>query len=394
MGHYVPGKEPTCGTCGKNKIRTKGAKQCGQCNKEPGWHLPRPDVPASAPIAPQTSGQRSLADDLNAALKQQPRTLVDLAEKCRVTQGQALDGLLVLKQRGINVQQFGDRWSLERAPDLGSASDSPSYQSRNDGRYRFGWLGDTHLCSKYARLDVLRDIYRRFADRDIDRIFHAGNWIDGEARFNKFDLIVHGMDAQIRYLRDEYPVAPNGLTTYAIAGDDHEGWYCQREGVDIGKYAENELRVGGRSDWVNLGYMEAFIPLQHADSGKIAQLHLVHPGGGSAYATSYTVQKLVESYSGGGKPAVLLAGHYHKLEFINVRNVWAIQTGCVQDQTPFARKKRLQYSIGAGVAELEQDAETGAIVGCTVEMWNYFDRGYYNGRWSHSGDVVLPERVA
>jgi hypothetical protein len=120
----------------------------------------------------------------------------------------------------------------------------------------------------------------------------------------------------------------------------------------------------------------------------------VHPGGGSAYATSYTVQKLVESYSGGGKPAVLLAGHYHKLEFINVRNVWAIQTGCVQDQTPFARKKRLQYSIGAGVAELEQDAETGAIVGCTVEMWNYFDRGYYNGRWSHSGDVVLPERVA
>jgi predicted phosphodiesterase len=46
MGHYVPGKEPTCGTCGKNKIRTKGAKQCGQCNQQPGWHMDDPDHPA------------------------------------------------------------------------------------------------------------------------------------------------------------------------------------------------------------------------------------------------------------------------------------------------------------------------------------------------------------
>jgi hypothetical protein len=281
---------------------------------------------------------------------------------------------------------------MERAPDLGSAQEVGAYVSRKNGTYRFGWLGDTHLCSKYARLDVLRDLYRRFADADLDRIFHAGNWIDGEARFNKYDLLVHGMDAQVRYLRDEYPVAPNGLKTYAIAGDDHEGWYCQREGVDIGKYAENELRAGGRTDWVNLGYMEAFVPLQHAESGQRTHLHLIHPGGGSAYATSYTVQKIVESYSGGSKPAVLLAGHYHKLEYLLTRNVHCVQTGCTQDQTPFARKKRLQFAVGGGVCELEQDPKTGAIIGCTIQFFNYFDRGFYNGRWSHSGDIVLTDR--
>jgi hypothetical protein len=381
MNSYPVGKEPTCPVCGLEPIRGTKSKQCAKCRYKPGWHL---STPASI-RSPEVFGA-----NLQAALKK-PLTVIELASKVGVTPGQALDGVLALKARGVNVQLLGERWSLERAPMLGSQGDARAYVSRPNGRYRFGWLGDTHLCSKYARLDVLRDIYRRFADADIDRIFHAGNYIDGEARFNKFDLLVHGMDAQVRYLRDEYPVAPNGLTTYAIDGDDHEGWYCQREGVDIGKYVEAEMRAGGRSDWRGLGYMEAFIPLEHAASGTTSQLHLVHPGGGSSYATSYTVQKLVESYSGGSKPAVMLAGHYHKLEVLNTRNVWCIQTGCTQDQTPFARKKRLHFALGGGICELEQDAETGAIVGCAVQMWCYFDRGFYSGRWSHSGDIVLPE---
>lgn len=382
-----PSKFPGC----RGVIKSRDAVSCVPCANYSRRAAPIVVAPAVT-IPPTAVASPDLPGAVLGLLKKKAATLAEIVYCFGCSHGQALDTLMALKAGGVNVQQFGDKWSMERTPDLGSATDISAYTSRKNGRYRFGWMGDTHLCSKYARLDVLRDLYRRFADADIDRIFHAGNWIDGEARFNKYDLLVHGMDAQVRYLRDEYPVGPHGLKTYAIAGDDHEGWYCQREGVDIGKYAENELRAGGRTDWVNLGYMEAFVPLQHAETGKTTQLHLVHPGGGSAYATSYTVQKLVESYSGGSKPAVLLAGHYHKLEFINIRNVWTIQTGCTQDQTPFARKKRLHFAIGGGVCELEQDAATGAIVGATVEMWNYFDRGFYNGRWSHSGDIVLTDR--
>ncbi len=392
MNTYESGKEPRCPVNGPKcfgVIRTKGATRCHACSRMKPYSKP-PEPPPITIAEPTTV--HDLAGRVLARLKKSALSLEQLATDTGGTRGQVLDALLGLQTGGVNVHAFGDVWSLERAPDMGGGGTVNAYRSRSNGTYRFGWLGDTHLCSKYERLDVLRDIYKRFADADIDRIFHAGNWIDGEARFNKFDLHVHGMDAQVRYLRDHYPVAPNGLTTYTIAGDDHEGWYCQREGVDIGKYAENELRAGGRRDWVNLGYMEAFVPLEHAKTGKTSQLHLVHPGGGSAYATSYTVQKLVESYSGGSKPAVLLAGHYHKLEFIPIRNVWTIQTGCTQDQTPFARKKRLHYALGGGICELEQDGESGAIVGCTVTMWTYYDRGFYNNRWSLSGDVVLPDR--
>lgn len=387
MSCWPRGKEPKCPLkypgC-KGIIRNRDAASCFPCSQ----YTHRTTPPLESPVI-VTPAPRELGSAVFAALKKGHASLEDLATATRSTPGQCLDAVLALQANGINLHQFGERWSLEKAPRAGATQVEP-YVSRSSGRYRFGWVGDTHLCSKYARLDVLADIYRRFADADLDRIFHAGNYIDGEARFNKFDLLVHGMDAQVRYLRDEYPLAPHGLTTYAIDGDDHEGWYCQREGVDIGKYVENEFRAAGRTDWKALGYMEAFIPLTHADSGATAHLHLVHPGGGSAYATSYTVQKLVESYSGGSKPAILLAGHYHKLEFINIRNVWAIQTGCTQDQTPFARKKRLHYALGAGTCELEQDAQSGAIVGCTVQMWHYFDRGFENQRFSHSGNITLP----
>jgi hypothetical protein len=405
-GHPVskPGVA-TCRTCWRNrgadlppeqhKRKSNRASVCGHLAPAPGARFCRScyDKPETRQdAAAMQAGAIDLEDGLRRALKGHGKSLDDLSRLFTQTPGAILDQLLALKSRGLNLHQIGDRWSMEREPERGSATNIAPYVSRPNGTYRFGWHGDTHLCSKYERLDVLRDIYRRFADADLDRIFHTGNWIDGEARFNKYDIHTAGMDAQIRYLVEQHPVAPNGLKIYTIAGDDHEGWYSQREGVNIGKYAESEMRAAGRTDWIDLGYMEAFIPLQHAVTGKTQYLHSVHPGGGSSYATSYTVQKLVESYSGGSKPAVLLAGHYHKLEFINVRNVWCIQTGCSQDQTPFARKKRLHYALGGGICELEQDAETGAIVGCSVQMFHYFDKGYYSGRWSLSGDVNLTEQ--
>jgi len=180
-----------------------------------------------------------------------------------------------------------------------------------------------------------------------------------------------------------------------VWGDDHEGWYVQREGIDVGAYAEHIMREAGH-DWINLGFMESHILLRNANSGKTQTLAVVHPGGGSAYALSYTIQKIVESYEGGEKPAVGLYGHYHKMMAANVRNVWAIQTGCQQDQTPFMRKKRLEAHVGGVLVKLRQDPRTGAIVSCLPELIRYFNREYYvgSGRWSKHESVRKLRRIA
>ncbi len=333
--------------------------------------------------------ERLSPDVLIPYLRKQQRTTKQIMEFTGATERKALEAIGNIQDRGFNLTLFGDSWEITKKPP--QSSDVLKYKSEKDHTYTFGFSSDQHLCSKYERLDVLNDLYDKFADRGITHVFNGGNWIDGEARFNKHDLKVAGLGNQLTHLVDHYPQR-DGIVTYAVAGDDHEGWYGQNAGTDIGKQAASEMKDAGRSDWVNLGYMEAFIELVDAESNRSTHMLVMHPGGGSAYAHSYKPQKIVESFQGGEKPSFLLIGHYHKLSFNVIRNVFAVQSGTTQDQTPFMRKKGIDAHVGGGIAKLTQDPYTGALVACQVEFFQYFNEGYYNNRWSHGGPVTLAPR--
>ena len=249
--------------------------------------------------------------------------------------------------------------------------------------YRFGAVADSHLGSKYARLDVLNSLYDLFASEGIRDVYHGGNLIDGECRFNKFDLIpgASGLTAQCKVAARDYPKR-KGITTHFIAGDDHEGWYAQREGLNIGQVMQDEFNRAGRRDLHYLGYLEADILLP-APKGE-TWIKVMHPGGGSAYAISYAPQKIVESFQGGEKPALLLLGHYHKADFCFPREVLCVQMGCTQDQTPFMRKQKLQAHVGGWLVKITQ-APDGHISRIAPEFFRYYDKGFYQGekypRW-------------
>lgn len=402
MSNYLPGREPTCPVCGVGKIKSRTAQRCQACHM--GWRTakpmeapprkaqppippsPEPPVPVSVPL-------ESLPELIQKRLRAHPMTLVQLAEAFHVSQGQVLDAILVLRERSLNVQQLGELWSLEKLPataeQLGRTFE---YTSRPDHSFKFGVIADTHSGSKYERLDVVRALYDWFAAEQVDRVFHGGNMIEGEARFNKYDIAIYGLENQVRYLGQEMPQV--GLQTFFVHGDDHEGWYGQREAVDIGGFIEDKLRAMGRTDWVNLGFMEGRVELVNASSGARADLLVTHPGGGSAYAQSYKPQKKVESFQGGEKPAVLLLGHYHKMGLYPVRNVWALHMGCCQDQTPFLRKQNIEVVVGGIVVTLRQDPRTGAIIRCQPDCQQFFVKAYYNDRWTKVGSPVLPDRSA
>ncbi len=259
-----------------------------------------------------------------------------------------------------------------------SESTKLDIEKMSTGFYKFGAIGDNHLCSRYERLDVLNAIYDLYEAEGIEVVYNTGNWIDGEARFNKHDLNTYGMDNQINYWCKHYPKR-NGIKTYFIAGDDHEGWYTQNVGIDIGKYAEMKAREAGRDDLIYLGYMEADVVLKAPDGETI--IRVVHPGGGSSYAISYTVQKIVESYQGGEKPHVLLAGHYHKADYTYIRGVHCIQTGTTQDQSPFMRKKKLAAHLGGWTIQFSTD-DNGAITRFKQEFFPFYDNEYYS-KWAY-----------
>ena len=290
----------------------------------------------------------------------------------------------------------GEKLSIGKIPEpplpLSRLQSMPTLLSQPDNTFIVGASGDQHLGSQYERLDVLNDLYDRFERAKVQAVYNTGNWIDGEHRFNRHELLVHGVEAQCRYLAKNYPIRA-GIKTFAISGDDHEGWYSQREGIDIGKFAERIMHEEGRDDWVNLGFMEAFIKLVNANTGKSSILSIVHPGGGSAYALSYAIQKIIEILDGGEKPAVGFYGHYHKLWAGNIRNVWCLQTGTTKDQDSFMRKRKIDAHVGGAIVRMEQDPETGAIIAFEPNMIRYFNKGYYANRWGYAGNISHAERA-
>lgn len=289
-------------------------------------------------------------------------------------------------------------FAIPHEPPVGTIG-GPSFElvSRPDNTYCFGAFGDLHAASKYTRWDVREDLVRLSEDRGAQVIFDTGNWIDGEKPFNRYDLEVVGLDAQCKLLAERHPITE--IPIMAVTGADHEGWYVKSEGVDVGRYCESIMQAEGHN-WTNLGYMQADIVLKNANSGATAILRVMHPGGGTGYALSYRPQKIIEAMEGGEKPAVLLMGHYHKLDAGLVRNVYYAQTGCQQDATPFMAQKAIEAHVGGVFIKLEQDPKTGAIIEFEPAIRRYFNRAYYfqsgqaNGRFSGSGPIrQVPRRA-
>lgn len=237
-----------------------------------------------------------------------------------------------------------------------------------------GLVGDTHLCCKEERLAELHAQYDLFAAEGIRTVLHAGNPVDGYIpKINGGSVYCSSIDGQTEYFIDNYP-ARKGITTYYITGDDHEGWWM-KEGFNWGAYLQLRARQEGRRDLVYAGHVEADIELRIGRKPTIIKLQ--HPGGGSSYARSYTGQKQVESFEGGEKPHILVQGHYHVSNHMVERNIHVVSLPGFQDQTIFARKKRLRMEVGGAILSFKVNLDDGTVTRCRVEYNHYFTRGYY-----------------
>jgi len=307
----------------------------------------------------------------------QPHSEQELAEAMGISLTAAHKLTKHLHATGANFVQTGDKLLLHDALEHGGRLILRP-KDRGDGWTVFGFITDKHLCNKHQRLDVLKAAYKLFAAEGVTDVIDAGNWIDGEARFNKQELLVFGMDDQLDYLIETHP-SEKGITTHYISGDDHEGWYAQRERVNIGKYLELKARDAGRDDLHFLGHVEADIELKAR--GGSAIMRVMHPGGGSAYAFSYAPQKIVESFQGGEKPTILLLGHYHKRDVCYPREVHVLSGGCVVDQTMFMRKNKIAAHVGFTLVKIKQDQSRGHVVRLSEEWFPFYDRGFYEKKF-------------
>ena len=304
--------------------------------------------------------------------------VIDLANTFNVAPKQINQALDELKAKNIILDVFTDA-SIQLAKEI-PVVDAPftlDTKKFKEKEFAIGFTADNHIGNKKERLDVLNALYDKFAEYGIETVYNGGNYIDGECRFNQHEIYVHGVEDQLDNFLVKYPQR-KGMTTYFVSGDDHEGWYVQREHINIGELLVDKAHRIGRNDLVNLGYMERDIEFKTEKGSSI--LRVIHAGGGSSYATSYSAQKYVESLQGGEKPSIILCGHYHKFDYSYPREVHFVQGGCTVDQTNFMRKKKIQGHVGGVVLWLRQN-ELGVFTSVRIEWLPFYNAKYYKDYW-------------
>lgn len=303
-------------------------------------------------------------------------SVIDLANAFEVSPNKIEGAVSRLQAENYLIEQTDHSLTISDPVSGHVSAWKPRYEKGN--RIKFALVSDAHLCSKYEDLENLTLFYELAHAEGCRTFYDCGNWIDGESRFNKSDLKVHGLGNQVNYWAENWPRI-KGVKTHFIAGDDHEGWYTQREGIDIGKFAQNTAREAGRTDLEYLGYMEHDIHFESPTEGSPTILRLLHGGGGSSYAISYTAQKIIESYTGGEKPHILCIGHYHKMGYFFNRGVHAVLAGCFQHQSPFMRKKRLAAHMGGWIIEFVQDVD-GTVLEFNPRFYPFYE-GKDDKKW-------------
>lgn len=325
-----------------------------------------------------TVASQEISTGIRKLLAKQPMSESELADSLEVPPKQIRACLAEMRVRGLNLSTVSQgRFLLHNVVEPGGRLVLRP-KDRGDGWIVLGFITDNHKCNRHHRQDVEDAAYKTFAAEGVTEVLNAGNWIDGEARFNKNELEVFGMDRQIDHWASTTP-QHKGITTRFISGDDHEGWYAQRECINIGNYAQMRAEKLGREDLKYIGHVESDIELKSGKGSAI--MRLMHPGGGSSYAFSYAPQKIVESFQGGEKPPVLLIGHYHKFDYCYPREVHVISGGCVEDQSMFMRKLKIAAHVGFSIIKLKQDKEDGHITRLQVEWNPWYDKGFYEKRF-------------
>jgi hypothetical protein len=128
-----------------------------------------------------------------------------------------------------------------------------------------------------------------------------------------------------------------------------------------------------RPDWRFVGQDIGIVTLK-AKGGFSYRVMLTHPGGGTAYAVSYRLQKMIESISGGQKPDMVAEGHFHKsLAMPAYRNVYGVECGCFEDQTPFMASRSLAAHVGGWVIRVTMNERKKLSVRVNAEWCGFFE---------------------
>ena len=269
-------------------------------------------------------------DELTGKLKEylgkkQKTNVTQIIKELEIEEYELYGLIEMLKKQGYMFEVQGDK-IIKNKP----IKENDVYKIPNDLEHlKLLLISDTHLASKYDRLDILRYLYDK-ADREgVNYILHSGDVTEGlSGRPQQIhELKETSYTGQRDYVIEKYP--ESDIPTYMIAGN-HDLWWIKQCGADIVQDICNN-----RDDLHYLG--------SDCEDLKIGRLkiRMFHGKGGSAYAKSYKLQKYLDGIPSDEIPHILQTGHIHPAFYMKQGKTHCFQTSCLEDQTPYCRSQGL-----------------------------------------------------
>lgn len=253
--------------------------------------------------------------------------------------------LTELKNANLTEQERDRLYKAIKHPDTSARTFDHSISSN---RHRFMVISDSHIGHKDFKPEILQHAFAYAKKFKPEAIYHPGDVVEGMSGRpgHIYELTHIGATPQVNYAAELLADTP--VKIFAITGN-HDQWYYNKAngGLDVGEQLQDKL---GKDKFEYLGMNEADIMLTPN-----VRMKMFHPNDGTAYAQSYKLQKLIESFTGGDKPNVVFEGHYHKALYMFTRNVHGFESGTLCGQTPFMRGKKIPAHMGFWAVEITYD---------------------------------------
>ena len=276
---------------------------------------------------------------------------------------------------GKTLEQFEQKHGGEKIATLKKQLENATHNRKtivleipdDNNTINFGVCGDLHYGNIFERKNEFSAFCALCDKQGIKDVLVCGDVLDGFGIYKgqAFDTHAVGFEHQLNWFSK---VAPkhDGMRFHFITGN-HDASFKKIAGVNVG--AAIAIK---RPDWNLIGEDFGDISFR-TKSEREYKIQLGHPGGGTAYAISYKMQKVIESLQGGSKPNMLCIGHFHKAEHLpQYRNVDGVQVGCFQAQTPFMKAMGTPAHIGGWIMRVTLQARKKMCNSVRAEFISFY----------------------
>ena len=145
---------------------------------------------------------------------------LEICKKLELKDYEIIGLVTLMNQEGYNIEFVNGELVVLKIP----RKTQDVYEIPNQlNHLKLLLISDTHLASKYDRLDILRYLYAKADDIGANYILHSGDFTDGRSNRAEqiYELREPSYEGQVDYCVEKYPQAE--AKTYVIQGN-HDDW--------------------------------------------------------------------------------------------------------------------------------------------------------------------------